>query len=97
MKSSSYIYIITNETNSVLYIGVTTDLPKRIYEHRNKLVDGFSAKYHLYKLIYFEVFDNIESALNREKQLKRWHREWKNNLISTNNPKWNDLYDEIRS
>jgi len=97
MKSNSYIYIITNESNTVIYIGVTTNLIKRVFEHRNKLVDGFSARYGLYKLVYYEIFDDLENALNREKQLKRWHRDWKNNLIEAMNSEWNDLYDEIRS
>ena len=97
MKSNSYIYFITNETNTVLYIGVTTNIVRRIFEHRNKLIDGFSSKYKLYKLVYFEVCSNLETALNREKQIKHWHREWKNNLISEFNPGWDDLYDEIRS
>jgi len=97
MKNNSYIYIIANKNNTVLYIGVTTNIIKRIFEHRNKLVDGFSSKYCLYKLVYYEIFDDLESALNREKQLKRWHREWKNNMIESINPNWSDIYDEIRS
>lgn len=97
MKSNSYIYIITNKTNSVVYIGLTTNLIQRIFQHRNKRIEGFSSKYSLYKLVYYEIFDDLDNALSREKQLKRWHREWKNNLIETMNPDWKDLYDEIRS
>lgn len=71
---SFYIYILTNKTNNVLYIGVTNNLARRIFEHKNKLIEGFSKKYNLTKLVYFEQTDNIESAIKREKQLKNWHR-----------------------
>ena len=90
-----YIYILTNKINSVLYIGVTNDLQRRIYEHKNKLIPGFTRKYNLNKLIYFEHFENINDAIKREKQLKKWNRSWKEELINKENPKWNDLYNEI--
>ena len=90
-----YIYIITNKTEKVLYIGVTNNLERRIYEHKNKTVPGFTQKYNINKLIYFEHFDNINDAIKREKQLKKWNRKWKEELINKNNPKWNDLYNEI--
>jgi len=90
-----YVYIITNNVNSIFYIGVTNDLARRIYEHREKLADGFSKKYNLGKLVYFEVAESAESAIIREKQLKNWHRDWKIRQISQFNPKWNDLYSEI--
>ena len=90
-----YIYILTNKINSVLYIGVTNDLQRRIYEHKNKLITGFTRKYNLNKLIYFEHFENINDAIKREKQLKKWNRSWKEELINKENPKWNDLYNEI--
>ena len=77
-----FVYILTNYKNSVLYIGVTSNLVKRIYEHKFKLDDSFTKKYNLAKLVYYEVFDDIKSAIEREKQLKNWHREWKINLIS---------------
>lgn len=86
-----YVYILTNKSNTVLYIGVTSDLNKRIYEHKNKLIEGFSSRYNLSKLVYFEITNNIEDAIAREKQLKRWHREWKINLIKKANPKFCDL------
>lgn len=86
-----YVYILTNKTNKVLYIGVTNDLERRIFEHRNKLVEGFTKKYNLNKLIYYEVTDDIRSAIEREKQLKNWHRDWKINLIEGFNPTWKDL------
>ena len=91
MLKSYYVYILTNKTNNVLYIGVTNDLERRVYEHKNKLVEGFTAKYNLSKLVYFEETGSIESAILREKQLKRWHRDWKINLIKENNPEFNDL------
>lgn len=95
MKSSSYVYILTNEYNKVFYIGVTSNLVKRIWEHKNKAVEGFSKKYNLKKLVYYEIADDIESAIVREKQLKRWHRQWKINLIKDFNPFIEDLYDKI--
>lgn len=89
-----YVYIITN-TKKTLYIGVTNNLERRMYEHKNKLIDGFSKRYNLNKLVYFEEFNNIESAIRREKQLKNWHREWKPNLIESINPIWEDYSNGI--
>jgi putative endonuclease len=86
-----YVYILTNKSNNVLYIGVTNDLIRRIFEHKNKLVEGFTKKYNLRKLVYYEATNDIESAINREKQLKNWHRNWKMNLIDQFNPDWKDL------
>lgn len=86
-----YVYILTNNTGSTLYIGVTNNLVRRIYEHKNKLIPGFSSKYNLKKLVYYEISSEIESAILREKQLKNWHREWKINLIRQNNPGFKDL------
>jgi len=91
---SYYVYIITNNSKT-LYIGVTNDLVRRIYEHKNKFIDGFSNKYNLNKLVYFEITNDIHVALKREKQLKNWHRQWKINLIEENNPNWNDLSSEL--
>ena len=90
-----YVYIITNKTDKVLYIGVTNNLERRIYEHKNKAVPGFTQKYNINKLLYFEHFDNINDAIKREKQLKKWNRKWKEELINKDNPKWNELYNEI--
>ena len=90
-----YVYIITNQYNTVLYIGVTNNLVKRIYEHKQKLVDGFSKKYNLNKLVYFEITEDVNSAISREKQLKNYSRDKKDGLISTNNPDWKDLYNDI--
>ncbi|KKQ33159.1 MAG: Excinuclease ABC C subunit domain protein [candidate division TM6 bacterium GW2011_GWF2_37_49] len=89
------VYILTNETRGTLYIGVSNDLKRRMLEHRLGLVDGFTKKYSLKKLVHVEQFKYINNAIKREKQLKRWHREWKINLIEEQNPEWNDLYESI--
>jgi putative endonuclease len=86
-----YVYILTNKSNKVLYIGVTNNLSRRMFEHKNKMVDGFTKKYNLTELVYFEETADVSSALEREKQLKNWHRDWKINLISGFNPEWKDL------
>ena len=90
-----YVYIITNKKNGTLYIGVTNNLVRRIYEHRNNLFEGFSAKYGLHKLVYYEIFDDEINAISREKRLKKYNRSWKIDLIESFNPEWTDLYDEI--
>ena len=89
----SHTYIITNKNNTVLYIGVTSNLLKRIYQHKSKLHKGFAARYNCDKLVYFEEFDNIELAIDREKQLKKYRRIKKIELIEKENPNWNDLSD----
>ncbi len=86
-----YVYILTNKSNNVLYIGVTNNLERRMFEHKNKLLEGFTKKYNLTKLIYFEMTEDAESTIRREKQLKNWHRDWKINLINQYNPEWNNL------
>ena len=90
-----YVYILTNINNTVLYIGVTNDLMRRIFEHKNKLVDGFTKKYNLVKLVYFEQTTDVISAIEREKQLKKWSRIKKENLINGFNKDWIDLYDSL--
>ena len=90
-----YIYILASKKNGTLYIGVTNDLLKRVWQHKHKLVEGFTKKYSVDKLVYFEVTENIESAILREKQLKKWNRAWKIRLIQEKNPEWNDLFKEI--
>jgi putative endonuclease len=90
-----YVYILTNKPKGTLYIGVTSDLIKRIWEHKEKVVEGFSKRYNLTSLVYYEQTEDIESAIAREKQLKNWHREWKINLIEQTNPAWKDLSNEI--
>lgn len=89
------VYITTNWNHEVLYVGVTNNLKRRIFEHRTKLVPGFTKKYSVSKLVYYEHFSKIDDAIKREKNMKRWKREWKTELISEMNPDWRDLYDEI--
>jgi len=91
MTRSYFVYIVTNFSNTTFYVGVTNNLERRIYEHKNGLVDGFSRKYNLKKLVYFEEYNDVRVALEREKQLKRWHREWKLNLIRSMNFEMRDL------
>ena len=90
-----YIYIISNNNANVLYIGITSDLLKRIYQHKNKTIKGFSAKYNLTKLLYYEACNDVYVAISREKQLKNWHKDWKLNLIKSNNPYLSDLYPKL--
>lgn len=90
-----YVYFICSRKNGTIYVGVTNDLVRRIYEHKNKLKSGFSKKHNIIKLVYFEQYDSIENAIFREKQLKDWHRNWKIELIESKNLDWVDLYDEI--
>ena len=91
MNKTCAVYIMTNYLETSLYIGVTSNLQKRVWEHKNKVVKGFTEKYNVNKLVYYELTDSIETAINREKQLKRWHREWKINLIKEMNPEFKDL------
>ena len=86
-----FVYILSNWDDSVLYIGVTSNLPRRLYEHRNGLVDGFTQKYNVHKLVYFENTNDVYSAISRERQLKNWSRSKKNILIQKQNPQWRDL------
>ncbi|SNR60634.1 GIY-YIG nuclease family protein [Desulfurobacterium atlanticum] len=95
MSKQGFVYIVTNKNNKVLYIGVTSDLVRRIYQHRNKLIDGFTSKYNCTKLVYYEVFDSIEEAIKREKYLKGKKRQFKVDLINRFNPEWKDLYESI--
>ena len=90
-----YVYIMTTNRNTVLYIGVTNDLIRRVYEHKEKLADGFTRKYNIVKLVYYEVFEDIENAIFREKQIKAGSREKKVQLINSMNGEWRDLYDEL--
>ena len=90
-----YIYILASRRNGTLYIGVTNDLRKRVYEHKNNLIEGFTKKYGVHQLVYFEKTENIESAIKREKQLKAWKRAWKIRLIEDTNPTWKDLFKDL--
>ena len=89
-----YVYLLTNKRNTVLYTGVTNNLERRIYEHKNKLIEGFTARYNLNKLVYFESTTSIETAIQREKQIKGWLRKRKNELVESINPEWKDLSEE---
>jgi len=90
-----FVYILASKRNGTLYIGVTSDLIKRVYEHRNRLIPSFTSKYDVGTLVYFEEFNDIESAIHREKQLKKWNRKWKLDLIEKVNPVWKDLYEGL--
>ena len=90
-----YVYILTNRPNGILYVGVTSDLVRRIFEHRSGFVDGFTKRYGLKRLVYFEQFDDIRDAIQREHNIKHWSRAWKIRTIAAGNPDWGDLYDEI--
>jgi putative endonuclease len=90
-----YVYILASQRNGTLYIGVTSDLKKRTYKQKNGFINGFTRKYNVHLLVYFEQCNDIESAIIREKQLKRWNRKWKLELIERHNSKWRDLYDSI--
>lgn len=92
---SYYIYILAGKRNGTLYIGITSDLIKRVYEHKNNLVEGFTKKYKVHNLVYYEQTEDVESAIKREKQLKNWHRKWKTDLIEEGNPEWKDLYYDL--
>lgn len=98
MKSFNYyVYIITNWKNSVIYIGVTGNLEKRMFQHINKEIEGFSSKYNLNKLVYYEHYNFVHDALNREKNLKKWNRSWKFQLIEKFNPNFNNLFNSKTS
>jgi putative endonuclease len=90
-----YVYMLASKIGGTLYIGVTNNLARRVYEHREKLAEGFTKKYDVAKLVYFEVHSEIEAAITREKQLKKWNRSWNVRLIEEANPNWNDLYNKI--
>ena len=95
MHTASYIYLLTNKHHHVLYTGVTSDLIRRIYEHKAKLVKGFTQKYNVDQLVYYEACDNIVLAIEREKKIKGWSRKKKNDLVNALNPRWDDLYPAL--
>ncbi|HHX8283483.1 MULTISPECIES: GIY-YIG nuclease family protein [Vibrio harveyi group] len=90
------VYILTSNNNAVLYIGVTSQLPQRIWQHKNGVVEGFTKKYNVHKLVYFELFEDMATAITREKQLKQWKREWKLALVRETNPNFLDLSTEYQ-
>ncbi|HYA39005.1 MAG TPA: GIY-YIG nuclease family protein [Candidatus Methylomirabilis sp.] len=95
MNKTFCVYVVTNRRNGALYIGVTSDLRRRIWQHKQKEVAGFSAKYGTDKLVYYETCESVDSAIRREKQMKKWNRRWKLELIESMNPEWGDLYEKI--
>src|SRR5664279_2590108 len=92
-----YVYILASRRDGAIYIGVTNDIVRRIYEHRIKAVPGFTSKYNITRLVWFEIYDDPISAISREKELKKWKRAWKTHLIESQNPQWDDLYESICS
>ena len=94
-KNSYCVYILSSQRNGTLYVGITNNLVRRIWEHKNQKTDGFTKKYEVHHLVYYEIHENPESAITREKQLKKWNRLWKIRLIEEKNPEWKDLYQEI--
>jgi putative endonuclease len=95
MERQPAVYVMASKPNGTLYIGVTGDLPKRVWEHKNDSVDGFTKRYGVHRLVYYELHADMLSAIAREKQMKKWNRAWKLELIETQNPQWNDLSEEI--
>ena len=95
MPKSFFVYMMTNRPEGTLYIGVTSDLIQRAHQHRTGAADGFTKRYNLHHLVWYEPHDNAESAIRREKRLKKWPREWKTDLIRATNPEWRDLWDDI--
>ncbi|MBN9588113.1 MAG: hypothetical protein BGN85_06040 [Alphaproteobacteria bacterium 64-11] len=96
MPGAYYVYILASKHNGTLYIGVTNDLARRIWEHREGLAEGFTKKYDVKRLVHFEVFDNINDAIHRETRLKKWKRQWKIDLIQSRNLLWDDLYESLK-
>src|SRR3989339_67600 len=94
-EKSYYVYILAKKRNSTFYVGMTSDLLKRIWEHKNEVSDGFTKQHGVKTLVYFEVFDDPENAIRREKRLKKWPRKWKMKVIEEMNPEWKDLYEDI--
>jgi putative endonuclease len=95
MDKQYYVYILASRKNGTLYIGITSNLVKRIWEHKEKVVKGFNSKYGVDRLVYYEIFDDPENAIKKEKRLKEYKRQWKIDLIEKGNPEWKDLYEEI--
>jgi putative endonuclease len=95
MTKQPAVYILTSQRNGTLYIGVTSNLQKRIWEHKNNLIEGFTKKYGVHQLVYYELHQDMMSAITREKQMKKWNRAWKVELIERQNPEWKDLWEGI--
>ena len=97
MDKAYYVYVLASRRNGTLYIGVTSDLARRVWEHKEGFVSGFTKEHSVHTLVWYEQHDNPEVAITREKQIKKWNRAWKVQLIEASNPYWNDLYSEITS
>ncbi|MCF7888017.1 MAG: GIY-YIG nuclease family protein [Candidatus Omnitrophica bacterium] len=95
MEKNYCVYVLASRKNGTLYIGVTSNLIKRVWEHKNKIREGFTAKYNVNKLVYYEQYSDPENAIKREKRLKRYKREWKIKLIEKSNPEWQDMYNQL--
>jgi putative endonuclease len=95
MQHQYFVYILSSRRNGTLYVGVTNNLIKRVYEHKQDCVEGFTKKYQIHTLVHYEVYEDIREAILREKRLKEWKRKWKLELIETSNPDWKDLYSDL--
>ena len=95
MDKQYYVYILASRRNGTLYVGITSDLIQRVFEHKNDFIEGFTKKYGVHNLVYYEITENIISAMTREKQIKKWRRAWKLDLIEKSNPEWRDLYLDL--
>jgi putative endonuclease len=95
MEKRPCVYILASQRNGTLYTGVTSDLVKRVWQHKNEVHEGFTKKYNVHMLVYFEAHETMPAAITREKQIKKWNRQWKINLIEKENPQWRDLWDDI--
>jgi putative endonuclease len=93
--TQGYVYILASKLGGTLYVGVTSNLTGRVFQHKSGMIEGFTKKYKVYRLVYYEVYDGIEGAILRERQIKKWNRKWKIKLIENNNPNWVDLYPAI--
>ena len=95
MSKPGYVYILSSKRNGTLYVGVTSDLARRVWQHKTDAIPGFTRKYQIHRLVYFEAFDEIKDAIVREKRIKEWKWAWKISLIESRNPEWRDLYDDL--
>ena len=96
-QKTFFVYILASKKNGTLYVGITNNLARRIYEHRNQLIDSFTKRYGISRLVHYESFENAAQAIQREKNIKKWPRKWKINLIQETNPQWHDLYEELNN
>lgn len=93
MSKQYFVYILASKNNGVIYIGITDDLIGRVWQHKSDVVEGFTKRYQVHKLVYYEIIEDVMEAILREKRVKKWKRQWKNNIINRFNPSWRDLYD----